>query len=152
MQCVRRHIELPTAFAIAVHAWVGATDRRRWVEAALFAQSILVPAFRAFAGDAAIHLQDTLLVPATLHFEASVVLFAVLRTLRTSRIGFALAAASAHALCWSMAVLGFCGMPRRYQLWLPDFGPLQTCLTVAGAALVVGVVLALVRVRTSARG
>lgn len=137
-------LELPAAIAIAVLVSVGARDRRRWVETAFFAQSIAIAAFLAFAGDAAVHLQDTLLTPAAFHFEATVLFFAVLRTLRTSRIGFLLATAAAHALCWSMAILGLRGMPRRYLSWLPEFGPLQTCVTVAGVAFFLAMILVFV--------
>lgn len=129
-----------------------ASSWARWLrrfEAIFFVEGLFLGAFLQTLADD-IHLHDTLLVVAAAHFEAFVLLFAVVRGLdgasrsRLGWVGLGLAFGGAQVFGWGCAVLGVRGMPRRYVDYLERFNSLQAITSVASFVLLGGLVVVVV--------
>jgi hypothetical protein len=118
----------------------------RRLEAIFFVEGLFVGAFLQTIADD-IHLHDTLFPVAAAHFEAFVLLFAVVRGLdgasrsRLGWVGLGLAFFGAQAFGWGCAVLGVRGMPRAYAAYLEQFNSLQAVTSVAPFVMLVGLVV-----------
>ena len=129
-----------------------ATSWARWLrrfEAIFFVEGLFLGAFLQTIADD-IHLHDTLFPVAAAHFEAFVLLFAVVRGLdgasrsRVGWMGLGLAFGGAQVFGWGCAVLGLRGMPRAYADYLELFNSLQAITSVASFVLLGGLVVVMV--------
>lgn len=156
---IRALLALPELIAgVVISAVVFATARNegtswaRWLrrlEAIFFVEGLLLGAFLQTLADD-IHLHDTLFPVAAMHFEAFVLLFAVVRGLdgasrsRLGWIGLGLAFLGAQVFGWGCAVLGGRGMPRAYAAYLERFNALQAITSVASFVMLAGLIVILV--------
>jgi hypothetical protein len=128
----------------------------RWlrrVEALLFIEGLLLTVLIQTIGAP---LDDTLFATAAMHFEAFVLLFALLRGLdraaksRLAWTGLGTAVLGAHVFGWACEALGARGMPRGYVTYLDTFAPIQLFAS-AGSIIMLGGVAMVVVARAAAR-
>jgi hypothetical protein len=118
----------------------------RWVrraEAVFFVEGLLGSLLLATVPET--HLPDTLFAVGTAHFEAFVLLFAVLRGLGGSPVrgwswsGLAVAFVGAQVFCGGAIVVGIRGMPRRYVDYLPRFSSIHVVASCGAFILCAGI-------------
>jgi hypothetical protein len=117
--------------------WVGRA------ESLLFIEGLVLVVLMQIIGSGA-PLDDTFFAVAAAHFEAFVLLFALLRWLRPgsqTRLGWTglvTATIGAHVFGWSCTILGARGMPRRYADHLEIFNSLHAVASVGAFLFFMG--------------
>ena len=139
---------LVVGVAVFRSARLEATSWTTWarrVEAILFVEGLmLVVLIQIIGGEAP--LNDTQFAVGAVHFQAFVLIFALLRQLhhaatRLGWTGLLLAAVGSQIFGWGCTALGASGMPRRYTGYLETFTSLQAATSCGAFLLFAGILL-----------